>query len=128
MKSYPGNIGTLPGQACIHFAAYGDGSHATNISIYRREMYFTKEKEKPRLPTRAIDGARTRDPELGKLMLYQLSYYRMTGYAFSAAKVRNSANNRKHLHVFFDIFPKNVPSCIKKHYLCKGFGWETIHP
>ena len=24
----------------------------------------------------AIDGIRTRDPQLGKLMLYQLSYYR----------------------------------------------------
>ncbi len=27
---------------------------------------------------RAVDGARTRDPQLGKLMLYQLSYYRRT--------------------------------------------------
>ena len=26
--------------------------------------------------TRAINGARTRDPQLGKLVLYQLSYYR----------------------------------------------------
>jgi hypothetical protein len=25
----------------------------------------------------AIDGIRTRDPQLGKLMLYQLSYYRV---------------------------------------------------
>ena len=25
---------------------------------------------------RAINGVRTRDPQLGKLMLYQLSYYR----------------------------------------------------
>ena len=25
----------------------------------------------------AVNGARTRDPQLGKLMLYQLSYYRM---------------------------------------------------
>ena len=24
----------------------------------------------------AVNGARTRDPQLGKLMLYQLSYYR----------------------------------------------------
>ena len=27
---------------------------------------------------RAINGIRTRDPQLGKLMLYQLSYYRMS--------------------------------------------------
>lgn len=26
---------------------------------------------------RAVDGVRTRDPQLGKLMLYQLSYYRV---------------------------------------------------
>ena len=25
----------------------------------------------------AVDGTRTRDPQLGKLMLYQLSYYRI---------------------------------------------------
>ncbi len=25
----------------------------------------------------AVNGARTRDPQLGKLMLYQLSYYRV---------------------------------------------------
>ncbi len=25
----------------------------------------------------AVDGVRTRDPQLGKLMLYQLSYYRV---------------------------------------------------
>ena len=30
---------------------------------------------------RAVDGARTRDPGLGKPMLYQLSYYRKI-YAF----------------------------------------------
>jgi uncharacterized membrane protein YccC len=28
------------------------------------------------LLSRAVDGVRTRDPELGKLVLYQLSYYR----------------------------------------------------
>ena len=28
-------------------------------------------------PFRAVNGARTRDPQLGKLMLYQLSYYRV---------------------------------------------------
>lgn len=32
----------------------------------------------------AVDEARTRDPQLGKLMLYQLSYYRVL--AFSACK------------------------------------------
>ena len=27
-------------------------------------------------PARAEDGAQTRDPQLGRLMLYQLSYFR----------------------------------------------------
>ncbi len=30
----------------------------------------------PVFPMRAVGEARTRDPQLGKLMLYQLSYYR----------------------------------------------------
>ena len=29
------------------------------------------------MPDRAVGEARTRDPQLGKLMLYQLSYYRI---------------------------------------------------
>ena len=28
---------------------------------------------------RAVSGVRTRDPQLGKLVLYQLSYYRTSG-------------------------------------------------
>lgn len=31
----------------------------------------------PDYPDRAVGEARTRDPQLGKLMLYQLSYYRI---------------------------------------------------
>lgn len=31
----------------------------------------------PGLAVGAVDEARTRDPQLGKLMLYQLSYYRV---------------------------------------------------
>ena len=33
----------------------------------------------PIYPLRAVNGTRTRDPQLGKLVLYQLSYYRKTG-------------------------------------------------
>ncbi|GEM_PF-1482955 len=42
---------------------------------------------------RAVGEARTRDPQLGKLMLYQLSYYRSLGspsWGFSGAKVVRS--------------------------------------
>ena len=41
---------------------------------------------------RAIDGTRTRDPRLGKPMLYQLSHYRvliMQNYAFFCIYTRN---------------------------------------
>lgn len=43
-------------------------------------MAETEEKEKSRYKptfTRAIDGIRTRDPDLGKVVLYQLSHYRI---------------------------------------------------
>ena len=36
---------------------------------------------------RAEDGTRTRDPNLGKVVLYQLSYFRINAFAFSFAKV-----------------------------------------
>ena len=44
----------------------------------------------------AANEARTRDPQLGKLMLYQLSYYRMP---FDKAKLRR----------FFDFATKELP-------------------
>ena len=37
---------------------------------------------------RAEDGTRTRDPNLGKVMLYQLSYFRIVAlFSFASAKV-----------------------------------------
>ncbi len=37
---------------------------------------------------RAEDGTRTRDPNLGKVMLYQLSYFRVVAlFSFASAKV-----------------------------------------
>ena len=37
---------------------------------------------------RAEDGTRTRDPNLGKVMLYQLSYFRIIAlFPFACAKV-----------------------------------------
>ena len=39
------------------------------------------------LNNRAEDGTRTRDPNLGKVMLYQLSYFRMVCFSFAIAKV-----------------------------------------
>ena len=40
------------------------------------------------LKRRAEDGTRTRDPNLGKVMLYQLSYFRVVAmFSFACAKV-----------------------------------------
>ena len=36
---------------------------------------------------RAVDEARTRDPQLGKLMLYQLSYYRSFSFLITGTNV-----------------------------------------
>ena len=50
--------------------------------------------------TRAGDGARTRDPQLGKLMLYQLSYSRTTSFSRSlslASQSHRSELNRRPL-------------------------------
>jgi hypothetical protein len=45
---------------------------------------------------RAVDEVRTRDPQLGKLMLYQLSYYRIS---FTSAKIKPFAEFCKKIAV-----------------------------
>ena len=54
------------------------------------EMILSRTKESPAIPKnyeaywkRAEDGTRTRDPNLGKVMLYQLSYFRRRIYLYS---------------------------------------------
>ena len=39
-------------------------------------------------PLRAENGIRTRDPQLGKLMLYRLSYFRITEYKDKAIRAK----------------------------------------
>ena len=46
---------------------------------------------------RARDGIRTRDPDLGKVVLYQLSYFRF----FCECKYREKCNFDKNFFVFF---------------------------
>ncbi len=43
---------------------------------------------------RAVDEARTRDPQLGKLMLYQLSYYRICGAKIQIFPESNNKSNK----------------------------------
>ena len=64
----------------------------------------------------AEDEARTRDPNLGKVVLYQLSYFRI--FPFGIAKVRR---NLKPPNIFckkrikFSLFSKNTPWGSTKH-------------
>ena len=52
-------------------------------------------------PNRAEDGAQTRDPQLGRLVLYRLSYFRILfeNSALSAASQHNQAS----LTLYFDL-------------------------
>src|SRR3972149_3591382 len=81
------------GRDCPEALAKGSsGSQAENLAISLGSRWGTRgTRTKERPPSlggrsrcvlwtylRAGDGARTRDPQLGKLMLYQLSYSRNT--------------------------------------------------
>ena len=54
--------------------------------------------------SRAEDGTRTRDPNLGKVMLYQLSYFRMVCFSFAIAKVEQISELPNFLPNFFLTF------------------------
>ncbi len=68
---------------------------------------------------RAVNEARTRDPQLGKLMLYQLSYYRNVGLRAE----RVSAKFVGKVKIFFLMHkPMNINFFIDKQEckLCRG--------
>ena len=44
---------------------------------YHRILFLMGNFKKTKESIRAVSGTRTRDPRLGKPMLYQLSYYRI---------------------------------------------------
>ena len=73
---------------------------------------------------RAENETRTRDPNLGKVMLYQLSYFRI--FSFAVAKVgifRNSANI---LHIFFT---RICTLCFRKQtivLIINSFGPDSL--
>ena len=75
--------------------------------------------------TWAENETRTRDPNLGKVMLYQLSYFRI--FSFAVAKVgifRNSANI---LHLFFT---RICTLCFRKQtivLIINSFGPDSLH-
>ena len=61
-------------------------------------LFFTMCKQKNQQPhfcklliSRAENGTRTRDLNLGKVALYQLSYFRMACFAIASAKVNKKS-------------------------------------
>ena len=63
-----------PAAAEAGFAGVGQLRHESKGEPI--EVIMTREAGRPSIG-RADDGVRTRDPQLGKLMLYQLSYVRV---------------------------------------------------
>ena len=64
----------------------------------------------------AANGTRTRDPQLGKLMLYQLSYCRKSDFKRNllktAAKIRNSFERKQDFIGLFSTF-----ACVQDKHL-----------
>ena len=60
-------------EICLFFGA-GDGNRTRVASL---EGWSSAIELHPQNENGAVDGARTRDLHLGKVALYQLSYYRM---------------------------------------------------
>ena len=61
-----------------------------------------------RLP-RAENGTRTRDLNLGKVALYQLSYFRMACFAIASAKVNKNFETPNFSGVFCGFLLRNRP-------------------
>ena len=57
------------------------------LAVASRATEMGLKEERPKPPNGADDGLRTRDLQLGKLALYQLSYVRVDGY-FSTTGLR----------------------------------------
>ncbi len=64
----------------------------------------TKKANLNKVGSRAENGAQTRDPQLGRLVLYQLSYFRMS-FFFCVAKVVILRLQTKFFRIFFYFSP-----------------------
>ena len=56
------------------------------------------------LISRAENETRTRDPNLGKVVLYQLSYFRMACFSIASAKVYKKSESPNFSGLFCGIF------------------------
>ena len=77
------------------------------------------------LSKRAENETRTRDPNLGKVMLYQLSYFRI--FSFAVAKVGIFRKPANILHTFFT---EICSLCIDRKtiiLIINSFGHDNLH-
>ena len=71
------------------------------------------------MEARAEDGTRTRDPNLGKVMLYQLSYFRIKSFVLEAGNVaqnRNKVAQKSHKSFLCDHDFVSLLYDLKQHY------------
>ena len=74
---------------------------------------------------RAENETRTRDPNLGKVMLYQLSYFRI--FSFAVAKV---GIFRKHANILPTFFTEICSLCTYRKtiiLIINSFGHDNLH-
>ena len=82
--SGPGDLKTSQEQG-VTLSGGGDARNRTGVPgfadpcLYHSATPPRKQRGRPRSPLRAEDGSRTRDLNLGKVALYQLSYFRKFG-------------------------------------------------
>ena len=89
---------------------------ATLVFAHSKKFFFKKKSdslENYLILLRAEDGAQTRDPQLGRLMLYQLSYFRN----FKWAKMDSNHRRRK---------PADLQSAPFGHSGICPFAFETL--
>jgi hypothetical protein len=99
---------------CIQdFKSCASTNSTTRASLqYAVETYANKNSKPCGLESfRAEDETRTRDPHLGKVMLYQLSYFRISLRTFEAAKIEWIHKNANTSSDFFQkIFWNSIQS------------------
>src|SRR5215217_3344350 len=72
----------------------GDTRNRTGVQGFADPCLTTRPCRQRRPTARAEDGIRTRDPHHGKVMLYQLSYFRVRPYlARARASYKRSLNH-----------------------------------
>ena len=74
---------------------------------------------------RAENETRTRDPNLGKVMLYQLSYFRI--FSFAVAKVGIFRKPANILHTFFKEICSPCTRCKTINLIINSFGHDNLH-